>query len=137
MLKQIILSVIIIVSVVIGSYATSPSNSQISGSKSTEITTRDMEKAIFLYGQLFSGGVRASDIIDAYISSATLRVEFRDIIGNVEVEIVNSSGNLVYDTVVNTVLEERLIVPVAGWTSDTYTVYFIASHGTGYCSFTR
>ena len=57
-------------------------------------------------------------------------VHFNIDLGNVNISIFNASGNLVYSNVVNTSVQQTMIIPVPSTFSGTYTI--VLSNANGY-----
>ncbi len=91
------------------------------------INNRDMEDnvphgydVIVLHGTLMFG-INPNSIV-AGASDDDIYIGFNEDLGNVNISIYNGAGNLVYSTVVNTSVQQVVIIPITFATSGTYTV---------------
>lgn len=82
---------------------------------------------IILYGDLLfnnnPNAIRASATDDA------VYIWFNQSFGNVNISIYNAMGGLVYSTVVNTDVQQTIIIPFANVLSGTYTVEVSNANG--------
>ena len=91
------------------------------------INNRDMEDnvphgydVIVLHGTLMFG-INPNSIV-AGASDDDIYIGFNEDLGNVNISIYNGAGNLVYSTVVNTSVQQVVIIPITTAASGTYTV---------------
>ncbi len=82
---------------------------------------------INLYGTLmFSIGPNA---VVAGANENSVYIGFNQDFGNVSISIYNAAGNLVYSTVVNTSVQQVVIIPFTSAASGTYTVELSSANG--------
>jgi hypothetical protein len=67
--------------------------------------------------------------IEAGASDDAVYIGFNLDFGNVSISIYNSMGNLVYRTVVNTAVQQVVIIPFTGFASGTYTIELNNANG--------
>ena len=92
-----------------------------------EINIPNGYNEIDLHGELmFSVGNNA---IIAGASDNAVYVGFNQTFGNVSISIFNSLGGLIYSTVVNTDIQQEIIIPLPTTTAGTYTVELNAFDG--------
>ena len=60
--------------------------------------------------------------VTADISGSDLIVDFTTIVGTAYVSVVDQSGNVVYQTVVDTYSTSEVVIPVAGLSSGSYSL---------------
>ena len=60
--------------------------------------------------------------IDAGANRNTVYLHFNQNFGNVSVSIYNAEGNLCYSSVVNTNVQQTIIIPISGNNNGGYTV---------------
>ena len=83
---------------------------------------------IVLRGSLaFSSGPNA---IEAGVNDNSVYIQFNQNLGNVTVTVYNPDGLTVYSGVVNTAVQQLLVVPMAFSSEGTYTV--VLENATGY-----
>lgn len=83
---------------------------------------------IHLHGTLDLGA--ASDDIEAYVDENTVYLSFHRSFGNVTVTLYNPSGSTIYSGVVNTAMQQLLVIPMTFSTEGTYTV--VIENASGY-----
>lgn len=69
------------------------------------------------------------DDIKAGATDDAIYVQFNQSFGNVSISIYNGMGGLVYNTVVNTDVQQTVIIPFASAASGTYTVELNNANG--------
>lgn len=67
--------------------------------------------------------------IEAGVSDDAVYIGFAQSFGNVNISIYNGIGGLVYSTVVNTNVQQTVIIPFASAASGTYTVELTNANG--------
>ena len=83
---------------------------------------------IELQGSLvFSPG---SNPIEAGVNDNSIYIQFNQNLGNINVTIYNPDGLTVYSGVVNTAVQQLLVIPLSFSTEGTYTIYL--ENATGY-----
>lgn len=83
---------------------------------------------IELRGSLvFSPG---SNPIEAGVNDNSVYIQFNQNFGNVNVTVYNPDGLTIYSGVVNTAVQQLLVIPLSFSTEGTYTVYL--ENATGY-----
>lgn len=75
---------------------------------------------IDLKGQLATNA--GPDDVVAYVDDAAVYVYFNQNFGNVSVDLFNDTSGLIYSTVVNTSVQQVLVIPLTGAPSGTYTI---------------
>ena len=60
--------------------------------------------------------------IEASVGRDAICIHFYQNFGNVNISIYNGYGALVYSTVVNTAVQQLVIIPTTGFSSGTYTL---------------
>jgi hypothetical protein len=94
----------------------------ISGEENTN-ETNDSE--IVLEGELRSGGFRSGgDAVTAEVQGNVILALFHKDVGNLLVTLTNSAGEQVYETVVNTSVQQHTFIPLSGLPPDIYTITF-------------
>lgn len=84
-------------------------------------------EVIILYGDLlFNNNPNA---IRANATDDAVYIQFNQNFGNVNISIYNSMGGIVYTTVVNTDVQQMVIIPFASAASGTYTVELTNANG--------
>ena len=83
---------------------------------------------IILQGDLMWG--IGPNAIVAGANRNSVYLHFNQSFGNVDIKIYNDTGNLVYNSVVDTSVQQTMIIPISGTTSGTYTV--VLSNANGY-----
>jgi len=81
---------------------------------------------IVLEGELKTGGFRSGgdDITVETQGNMILASFYRDI-GNVQVTFTNSTGGMVYETTINTSVQQRVLIPLSGLPSSKYTIHLV------------
>ena len=82
---------------------------------------------IFLHGDLASS-IGPNSIV-AGASDNAVYIGFNQSFGNVNISIYNAMGGLVYSTVVNTNVQQTIIIPFSNVLSGTYTVELSNANG--------
>ncbi len=67
--------------------------------------------------------------ITATIGLNSLNVNFLYNVGEINVEVYNSSGELVYENDVNTRTQSTLSIDISDWDSDFYEIRFVSTTG--------
>lgn len=67
--------------------------------------------------------------IDAGANRNTVYLHFNQNFGNVSVSIYNAEGNLCYSSVVNTNVQQTIIIPISGNNNGAYTVVLNNANG--------
>lgn len=75
---------------------------------------------IDLKGQLATSA--GPDDVEAYVDSQAVYVYFNQNFGNVSVDLFNDTSGLIYSTVVNTSVQQLLVIPLSSAPSGTYTI---------------
>lgn len=75
---------------------------------------------IILRGDLLFG--IGPNAIEVGASDDEIYIQFNQSFGNVNISIFNAAGNMVYNTVVNTSVQQIVIIPFASVANGTYTV---------------
>lgn len=70
----------------------------------------------------------SNDII-AGANENSVYIHFNRSFGNVSISIYNAAGNVVYNSVVDTSVQQTVIIPIFGTTSGTYTVVLNNAEG--------
>lgn len=84
-------------------------------------------EAIELLGKLdYNAG---PNDIEAGVTDNAVYICFNKDFGNVSISIYNAAGNLVYSTVVNTSVQQTVIIPFTFAASGTYTVELSSANG--------
>ena len=68
--------------------------------------------------------------IDAGVNDNSVYIQFNQNFGNVNVTVYNPDGLTIYSGVVNTAVQQLLVIPLSFSTEGTYTVYL--ENATGY-----
>ena len=68
--------------------------------------------------------------IEAYVDQNNVYIYFHQNFGDVSISLYNELGSLVYSDVVNTAVQQTVIIPITGSTGGTYTL--ILESFTGY-----
>lgn len=85
-------------------------------------------KEIGLQGSLaFSAGPNA---IEAGYNNNSVCIQFNQNLGYVDVTIYNPNGLVVYNDVVNTAVQQQLVIPITGFVDGIYTI--VLENATGY-----
>lgn len=84
-------------------------------------------EAIALLGRLNYSA--SPDDIEAGATNNAVYLYFNQNFGNVNITLHNPSGNLVYSTVVNTAMQQMVIIPITNYTTGTYTVVLTNTEG--------
>nr|WP_319998173.1 DUF3244 domain-containing protein [uncultured Draconibacterium sp.] len=89
------------------------------------------EDEIVLEGSLDNSSTRSvlPDPISATIGLKSLNLNFRYNVGNINVEIYNSSGEMVYENNINTQIQGALTIDVSEWDIDFYEIRFVSTTG--------
>ena len=89
------------------------------------------EDEIVLEGSLDDSSTRSvlPDPINATIGPKGLNVNFLYNVGNINVEIYNSLGEMVYEKNVDTQIQGALTIDVSGWDIDFYEIRFVRTTG--------
>lgn len=82
---------------------------------------------IILHGTLNLGN--GPSRIEAYLYGDFVYVNFNHNYGNVSVSLYNASGLLVYSDVVDTSVQQTVIIPVTGGTGSAYTLVLDNANG--------
>ena len=88
----------------------------------------DGTELIDLYGCLALNA--GPDDIDAYTDQDYVYIDFHQNFGNVSISLYNEMGIMVYSDVVNTAVQQTVIIPIMGSTGGTYTL--VLENATGY-----
>lgn len=70
------------------------------------------------------------DEVEAYVDQNNVYIYFHQNFGDVSISLYNELGSLVYSDVVNTAVQQTVIIPITGSTDGTYTL--ILESFTGY-----
>lgn len=91
----------------------------------------DPEEQIELLGQVSDTGIRSvlPTPIQATIGSNYLNAYFLYNVGDINVEVYNSSGELIYETYVDTSNQSSISIDITGWDSNSYEIRFVSSTG--------
>lgn len=90
---------------------------------------------IVLMGDLMLG--TGPNPIIAGANQSSVYLHFNHNFGDMSISIYNAAGNLVYSTVVNTAVQETVVIPILGTASGTYTVSLSNANGYAEGSFNR
>lgn len=94
---------------------------------SRQPTTTD---PIYLIGEFETDGLRSGgDAITAEIWGDAIAVAFHKDVGNLLVTITDEAHGTVYETTVNTSVQQQLMIPLSGLPSGTYTIAFSNERG--------
>lgn len=96
-------------------------------SAETSNMPNEFEKIILL-GDLMTN--HGPDAIEAGASDNAVYIGFSQSFGNVSITIYNASGLVVYSTVVNTAVQQTVVIPITAANSGIYTV--VLNNATGY-----
>lgn len=75
--------------------------------------------------------------IEAGANNSSVYLHFNHNFGDMSISIYNAAGNLVYSTVVNTAVQETVVIPILGTASGTYTVSLSNANGYAEGGFNR
>lgn len=75
-------------------------------------------------------GSAGPNAIEAGASDNAVYIHFNQSFGNVSITICNESGLTVYSTVLNTAVQQTIIIPITAANSGIYTV--LVENATGY-----
>lgn len=91
----------------------------------------DPEEDIELLGDLSNPGIRSvlPTPIQAMIGSNYLNAYFLYNVGDINVEVHNSSGELIYETSVDTSIQSSISIDVTEWNSGKYEIRFVNTIG--------
>jgi hypothetical protein len=92
-----------------------------------EINMPNEFEKIELLGDLMYG--HSPNAIEAGASDNAVYIGFNQSFGNVNISIYNALGGLVYSTVVNTNVQQTIIIPFSNVLSGTYTVELSNANG--------
>lgn len=67
--------------------------------------------------------------ISAGVNDNSLYLRFNRSFGNVDIKIYNATGSLVYNSVVNSSVQQTVVVPILGTTSGNHTVVLTNANG--------
>jgi hypothetical protein len=86
---------------------------------------------LVLRGALEGGSTRSllPIPISATIGTSSLDVNFLFTVGDINVEVYNSFGELIYETSVDSSTQSSISIDVTGWDSDSYEIRFVSSSG--------
>lgn len=84
-------------------------------------------EVIFLKGDLMFGV--APNAIVAGANENSVYLHFNQSFGNVDIKIYNAAGNLIHNRVVDTSMQQTVIISIFGTTSGTYTVVLNNANG--------
>ena len=84
-------------------------------------------EVIVLQGRLDVG--TNPNAVVAGVNDNSVYIHFNQSFGNVSISIYNVMGNLVYNTVVNTAIQQTVIIPFSNVASGTYTVVLDNANG--------
>lgn len=68
--------------------------------------------------------------IEAGYNENSIYIQFNQNLGYVDVTIYNPNGLMVYNDVVNTAVQQQLVIPIAGFIDGVYTI--VLENATGY-----
>lgn len=68
--------------------------------------------------------------VNAYVDQNNVYIYFNQNLGYVDVTIYNPNGLMVYNDVVNTAVQQQLVIPIAGLIDGVYTI--VLENATGY-----
>lgn len=105
-------------------HASGPSNALV---QSESLDTPPGEK-IILMGNLMTG--TGPNSIEASVTEEAVYVQFNQSFSNVSITIYNGNNLVVYSTVVDTSIQQTVIIPFSAVAADTYTVEL--NNATGY-----
>lgn len=90
-----------------------------------------------LKGDLDPGpGIRSGgDVITAEVQGNVFMALFHKDVGNLLVTLTNGMGDTVYETTVNTSVQQQVFIPLSGLPSGIYTITFSNSFGSMYGDF--
>lgn len=91
----------------------------------------DPEEQIELLGEVNNPGIRSvlPTPIQATIGLNFLNAYFLYDVGEINVEVYNSSGELIYETNVDTSTQSSISIDVSEWNSDLYEIRFVSTAG--------
>ena len=75
--------------------------------------------------------------INAGVNRSSVFIHFEQSVGNVNISIYNASGALIYSTVVNTSVQQSVIIPLTDQGSGTYTLELSNANGYAEGDFNR
>ena len=104
--------------------ATTGANSSINYEKKD---TPDGIERIELHGDLMRG--INPNAIEAEVTDNAVYIHFNESFGNVSITIYNSDNLVFYSTVVDTAIQQVVIIPITTATADTYTVVLDNANG--------
>lgn len=84
-------------------------------------------EAIALLGRLNYSAI--PEDIEAGATHNAVYLYFNQNFGNVNIALYNQFGNLVYSTVVNTAMQQMVIIPITNYATGTYTVVLTNTEG--------
>ena len=83
---------------------------------------------IHLQGSLMYGV--GPSAVEAGVNDNSVYIQFNQNLGYVDVTIINPGGSTIYSGVVNTAVQQQLVIPITFSTEGTYTV--VLENATGY-----
>lgn len=83
---------------------------------------------IVLQGNLMFGV--GPNAIEAGYNENSIYIQFNQNLGYVDVTIYNPNGLMVYNDVVNTAVQQQLVIPITGFVDGVYTI--VLENATGY-----
>lgn len=91
----------------------------------------DPEEDIELAGDISNPGIRSilPTPIQATIGSNYLNAYFLYNVGDINVEVYNSSGELIYQTSVDTSIQSSISIDVTEWNTGLYEIRFVNTSG--------
>ncbi|MBQ6771004.1 MAG: DUF3244 domain-containing protein [Bacteroidales bacterium] len=84
-------------------------------------------EVIVLQGRLDVG--TNPNAVVAGVNDNSVYIHFNQSFGNVSISIYNAMGNMVYNTVSNTAVQQTVIIPFSNLASGTYTVVLTNANG--------
>ena len=86
-------------------------------------TIAETEDPIFLEGLLQTGDLRSGgDVITAELQDGVIMALFHKDVGSLLVTITDEAHGTVYETTVNTSVQQQLLIPLSGVPFGTYTI---------------
>lgn len=80
---------------------------------------------IALEGEFKTGGIRSGgDTVTAEVQGSVIIATFHRNLGNVLVTLTNVTGDMVYETTVNTSVQQQAFIPLSGLSPGIYTITF-------------
>ncbi|MDN5292036.1 MAG: hypothetical protein PWQ06_2275 [Anaerophaga sp.] len=101
-----------------------------------EKANKTSDSEILLRGELESGGFRSGgDVVTAEMQGNVIMALFHKDVGNLLVTLTNSTGEQVYEILVNTSVYQQALIPISGLPAGVYSITFSNGLGTMYGDF--